>query len=92
MFRIAINMSIESRVKSSLPKIVNVQLSQHILGVFIAMCMIYSFVRADLVHTWRGGQVLFIGISIPAIISIRDQCRDSSLSQVIEFHETRTKL
>lgn len=55
--------------------------------LFIVMCMIYSFARVDLVHTWQSGQVLFIGISVPAIISIRDQCRDSSLSQVIEFHE-----
>lgn len=42
--------------------------------VFIVMCTIYSFVRMDFIHTWQSGQVLFIGISIPAIISIRDQC------------------
>jgi len=88
-------MLIGFRVKSSLPKIINMQLSQQRRSVATYTRCIYSNVhdlliraRGSLVHTWQSGQVLFIGISIPAIISIRDQCRDSLLSQVVEFHET----
>lgn len=98
MFRIAINVDwipckiiLAKNRQRAVIATVSFGPRQHVLGVFIVMCTIYSFVRVDLVHTWRSGQVLFIGISIPAIISIRDQYRDSSLSQVIEFHEAHTR-